>query len=76
MQVIKEQVKKSAYVAKTNYEYKKLVFPEPFLLGLVLEEEKEELVLTYDIEGKKSLMELKQEDQLTILRVLMNLKDL
>lgn len=76
MQVVKEQVKKSAYVAKTNYEYKKLVFPEPFLLGLVLEEEKEELVLTYDIEGKKSLMGLKQEDQLTILRVLMNLKDL
>ena len=71
--VVTEVTKKSAFSAKTPYEYRKLVFPEPYLIDMKLQEEKEELILTYDMDGKKPLSELRGEDIMTILAVLVNL---
>lgn len=68
--------KKSAFSAKTPYEYRKLSFPKPYLISMSMEEEKEELVLTYETENLTCMAELKQEDMLTILAVLMNIEEM
>jgi len=73
---MKETVKKSMFVAKTQYDYKKLTFSEPYLIGATLEEEKEDLIFTYDIENKKQMNEIRQEDRLMVLSVLMSLNEL
>ncbi len=71
-----ERMKKSVYIAKSSYEYKKLVFPRPYLLDMSLEEDKEELQLSYDLERKQSVSQVREEDTLTVLKVLMNIKEL
>lgn len=73
---MKETVKKSIFVAKTRYDYKKLTFTEPFLIRVELEEEKEDLVFTYDVENKKQMSDIREEDRLTVLAVLMSLSEL
>lgn len=59
-----ERMKKSAYTAKSHYEYKKLVFPQTYLLDMSMEEDKEELQLSYDLERKKSVSEIREEDMM------------
>lgn len=74
--VVTETVKKSAFAAKSGYEYRKLIFPKPYLLKMELKEEKEELVLTYETGNKKPLSRLREEDILTVLAVLANAETL
>lgn len=74
--VLKETMKKSAFIAKSEYDYRKLTFSQSFLLEMELEEEKEELILGYQVRGKKALIHVKEEDILTILAVLISVKTL
>lgn len=71
-----EGKKKSAFLAQTQFEYKKLMFPKPYLIHMTLEEEKEDLIFHYDMQDKKSLMDIRKEDILTILAVLINVEQL
>jgi type VII secretion protein EssB len=73
---VTEIMKKSAFVAKNQYEYKKLTFPEKNLLNVTLEEEKEDLIFTYEMADKKPLLNIRNEDVLTVLAVLMNIEKL
>lgn len=72
----KEIMKKSAFTAKSIFDYQKLIFTQPYLLDMILEEKKEELEFTYVIENHRPMTELGSEDILTILGVLMNLQAL
>ena len=74
--IIKETVKKSTLSAKTAYEYKKLVFPEDYLVVMDLKEEKEDLDLEYDVTNLRHMPDIREEDKLTVLGVLMNIKGL
>ncbi|MFA9379050.1 MAG: type VII secretion protein EssB/YukC [Lachnotalea sp.] len=74
--IVKEIMKKSIFSAKSQFEYKKLIFPEPYLIKMTLEEEKEELILSYEMEDRKSVLSIRTEDMLTVLAVLMNIEQL
>lgn len=73
---MKEIMKKSAFSAKNLYEYKKLVYPEPYFIKMILAEEKEDLVFSYEMVDKKSVVDIRKEDILTVLAVLMNVEQL
>lgn len=75
-ETLTEAVKKSAFLAKSPFEYSKLSFSEPYLIEMDLKEEKEELILTYKLEGYTCMSQLGQEDILTVLAVLMNVEAL
>ncbi|MDD3361681.1 MAG: type VII secretion protein EssB/YukC [Hespellia sp.] len=72
----REVEKKSSFLAKTGYEYSKISFPQPYLVDMWLEEEKEELLLTYQTEGFICMSDIRNEDILTILAVLVNIESL
>ncbi len=68
-----ETVKQSEYTANTAYDYRKLEFPQEYLMELKIKVEKEEMHLSYDYGERKCMTELRKEDPLTILAVLMNI---
>lgn len=71
-----EVKKKSAFLAQTQFEYKKLMFPKLYFIPMTLEEEKEDVIFCYDMKDKKSLLDIRKEDILTTLAVLINLEQL
>ncbi|RDY32259.1 hypothetical protein CG710_004555 [Lachnotalea glycerini] len=71
-----EVKKKSAFIAKNQFEYKKIIFPNAYLIDMTMEEEKEDLVFCYNIQENKSLLEIRKDDILTILAVLINMEQL
>jgi len=74
--IIEEKVKKSALVAKTIYEYRKLIFPENYLITMTLKEDGEDLDLGYDVTNLRHMSAIRGEDKLAILTVLMSIKSL
>lgn len=74
--IVEEKMKKSAFTAKAEFDYQRLIFAEPYLLPLKLTEEKEELTFFYDLGQYKSFNNVRAEDRLTILAVLMNVETL
>lgn len=73
---VTEKMKKSAFFAKNQYQYKKLIYPESYFISMTMEEEKEELIFHYDMSDKKSFMDIRTEDILTVLAILMNIEKL
>jgi type VII secretion protein EssB len=73
---VTEKMKKSAFSAKNRFEYKKLIFPESYLIRMTMEEEKEELVFHYEMKDKKTFVDIRAEDILNILAVLMSVEQL
>ena len=69
-QTIQETIKKSKLAAKDIYDYKWITYPESYLLPAVLREEKEELHIAWQTEGRIPVTEIRQEDILLRLLVM------
>lgn len=70
---ITETHKKSAFTAKNQYEYQRLVFEKPYFIPMELQEDKEELTFTYQIGEKKPLAKIHEEDSSVVLLVLIQI---
>lgn len=68
--VIKEVIKKSELVAKDAFEYQWVIYPESGFLQANIEEKTEELEITYNLENRSSLTEIREEDLPDILLIL------
>ncbi len=68
--VIQETMKKSELAAKDIYDYKRIVYPESYLVPAEMKEEKEELVFTYQVGNWIPVSEVRKEDLPEILLVL------
>lgn len=70
MKQIEERIKKSKLYAGNILDYKRLSVKQQNFLNLSIQEEEEELVMTYELEEEKPLTELTKEKELTKLAVL------
>lgn len=64
---IQKRVRKSDLAAQSQYDYGKLVFPREELLNCTIQEEKEEILFTYDRKDYKNFSEGKTERRDVIL---------
>lgn len=69
---IEETIKKSMLNARDRFDYQKLAYSMSGLLPCTYEEELEEVIFRYQIEGKKSLHEIVEEDKEHIYQLLIN----
>lgn len=68
--VIKEILKKSELAAKDEFEYQWITYPENGFLQAHIEEQAEELKITYESENRNPLLDIRKEDFLDILLIL------
>lgn len=73
---MQERIKKSSLTAGNLYEYKKIMYPNVHFIHAQMEEDGEELILQYDLEGMVSFGEIRSEDMSVRLSILMNVKEL
>lgn len=73
---MQEQIKKSSLTAGNLYEYKKIMYPHAHFVDAQLEEDGEELIIRYDLEGMVSFREIRSADMSVRLSILMNVKEL
>lgn len=69
---MEERIKKSSLAAGNVYDYKKIMYPNPYFIEAKIEEDEEELVVTYQLEGQTSLQQIRAEDVLERLAILRN----
>lgn len=69
-------VRKSNLVAKDEFDYTKITYKMPGLLECSYELVGEEIAFTYDLKGKKSILELAKETEERKLQVLINIASL
>lgn len=74
--VLQERFKKSEFAAKDRYDYKWITYPEIHFLRSELEEQGEELNITYETGEKKALTEIRQEDVMQRLLILESVGEL
>lgn len=58
-EILKQTVKKSELCAQTEYDYKKMAYPNDRLLNCTITEEQETLEIVYDIEGYYPFSEIR-----------------
>ena len=61
-QALQERFKKSEFTAKDRYDYKWITYPEIHFLKSELEEQGEELIVTYEIGERTAFTKIRQED--------------
>lgn len=71
---MEERIKKSALQAEGIFDYQKLMYPDTGLIAVKIEEEGEELLLTYNLEALTPMTEIRKEDITTRLAVLENIE--
>lgn len=69
---MEERMKKSSLTAGNVYDYKKIMYPNQYFVEAAIVEEEEELVVTYELDGKTSLKEIQREDIAERLAILRN----
>ena len=61
--ILKKTVKKSELCAQTEYDYKKMAYPNDRFLSCAINEEPENLEIIYDIEGYYPFSEIRSRTQ-------------
>lgn len=69
---MEERVKKSSMTANNIYDYNRIMYPNPHFVETGIEEDGEELLLSYDLTGRTELSKIREEDMEVRLTILMN----
>lgn len=64
---MKKKMRKAEMAAQNNYDWGKLVFPRNQFLESSYQEEREEVIFTYDITGYREFTEIKKEKRETVI---------
>lgn len=69
---LEEKIKKSELKAKSNYDYKRLIFPKQYLIPMDLEENKEEITFRYEVEHLTCFTNIRKETSIVQLAILIS----
>ena len=64
---MEKRMRKAEMAAQNNYDWGKLVFPRNQFLESSYQEEREEVIFTYDITGYREFTEIKKEKRETVI---------